>query len=120
MLDAVAGGQKQYAMKLYHDLLELKESPASMLYLFSRHFRILLQVQSASGNLTKQELAKKLGIAPFAVGKYQSQSRRFSRERLREMLTLCAETEFAFKQGRLGDQIGVELMLVEFMEYQKA
>lgn len=119
MLDAVANGKKQETMKLYHDLLELKESPVSILYLLSRHFNILLQVKSASGNLTKQELAKKLGIPPFSVGKYQIQSKHFSREQLKEMLTACVDTDFAFKQGRVGDQVGVEILLVDFMQYQR-
>lgn len=119
MLDAVANGQKQETMRLYHDLLELKESPVSILYLLSRHFNILLQVKSASGNLTKQELAKKLGIPPFSVGKYQIQSKHFSREQLKEMLTACVDTDFAFKQGKVGDQVGVEILLVDFMQYQR-
>lgn len=116
MLDAVTGGKKQEAIRLYHDLLELKESPASILYLLGRHFHILLQVKQASSGLTKQELAKKLGIPPFSVGKYQMQCRHFSREQLKEMFTACVDTDFAFKQGKIGDQIGVELLLVDFIQ----
>lgn len=120
MLDAVASGNKQETMKLYHDLLELKESPASILYLLGRHFRILLQVKSASGNLTRQELAKKLGIPPFSVGKYQAQCRHFSREQLKNMFTACADTDYAFKQGKIQDRIGVELLLVDFISARVA
>ena len=72
-------------------------------------------MKSASGNLSKQELAKKLGIPPFSVGKYQIQCQHFSREQLKEMFTACVDTDFAFKQGKIGDQIGVELLLVDFV-----
>lgn len=112
MLDAAAAGQKQELMQYYHDLLELNESPMSILYLLTRHFNILLQVKAVSGSLSKQEIAKKIGIPPFSVGKYQAQCKRFTKEQLKEMLQLCADTEFDFKQGRLSDRIGVEMLLV--------
>lgn len=115
MLDAVAGGKKQEAVRLYHDLLALRESPASILYLLGRHFHILLEVKLASKDLTKQELAKKLGIPPFSVGKYQAQCSHFSKEQLKEMFAACVDTDFDFKQGRISDQIGVELLLVDFI-----
>lgn len=115
MLDAAAAGQKQELMKYYHDLLELKESSMSILYLLARHFNILLQVKTISGSASKQEIAKKIGIPPFSVGKYQTQCKRFTKERLKEMLQLCVNTEFDFKQGRLSDRIGVEMLLVELI-----
>lgn len=115
MLDAIASGQKQEMMRLYHDLLELKESPMSILYLLTRHFNILLQIKTASGDVSKSELAKKIGIPPFAVGKYQMQCKHFTKEQLKRMLTLCTETEFDFKRGRIADQIGVETLLMQCM-----
>ena len=45
LMDAVAGKKKQEAVKLYHDLLELKESPMSILRLLVRNFNILLQIK---------------------------------------------------------------------------
>lgn len=117
MLDAVAAGRQTEAIELYHDLLELKESPMSILYMLTRHFNILLQVKTAGRDLSKGEIAKKVGVPPFAVGKYQAQCRSFSEEQLKRMLTECVDTEFDFKRGRLKDQIGVELLLVGFLAY---
>lgn len=114
MMDAVASGKKEQTMQLYHDLLELRESPMSILYLLSRHFNILLQLKDVQG-MSKGEVAKAVGVPVFAVGRYQSQSGHFSREKLRSMLEQCVETEYLFKRGRLGDQMGVELLLVRFV-----
>lgn len=114
MLDAVASGNQREMLTLYHDLLALKESPMSILYLLTRHFNILLQVKTMSSGLSKQEVAKKIGVPPFSVGKYQSQCKNFSKERLGNMLTLCVNTEFDFKQGKISDQIGVETLLIGF------
>ncbi len=114
MMDAVASGKKEQTMQLYQDLLELRESPMSILYLLSRHFNILLQCKDVQG-MAKGEIAKAVGVPVFAVGRYQSQSRQFSREQLRAMLEQCVETEYLFKRGRMGDQMGVELLLVRFL-----
>lgn len=115
MLDAIAGGKKQEVMLLYHDLLALKESPMSILYLLTRHFNILLQIKMSQKEQSKSELAKKIGVPPFAIGKYQAQCKNFTEEQLKKMLTLCTETEFDFKQGRIADQIGVETLLIKSM-----
>lgn len=114
MLDAVAGGNRKETFLLYHDLLALRESPMSILYLLSRHFNILLQVKTIPSGLSKQEIAKKVSVPPFAVGKYQSQCKNFTKEQLHKMLAMCADTEFQFKQGRISDQIGVEMLLFQF------
>lgn len=116
MLDAVANRNKVETITLYHDLLELRENAMSILYLLTRHFNLLLQAKLL-GNLPKAELAKKLGVPPFSVGKYQMQCRHFSLEQLKEMFTACVDTEYDFKRGKIQDQIGVELLLVQFLQY---
>ncbi|MDO4166771.1 MAG: DNA polymerase III subunit delta [Eubacteriales bacterium] len=113
MMDAVASGNKEQTMKLYHDLLEIRESPMSILYLLSRHFNILLQLKEVGG-ISKGEMAKAVGVPPFAVGRYLAQAKQFTSTKLREMLEQCIEMEYLFKRGRISDQIGVELLLVQF------
>lgn len=117
MMDAVASGDADTTMKLYRDLRELRENPMTILYLLSRHFNILLQIKELGGNASRGEIAGKVGIYPSFVPRYQSQSRHFSRKALCDMLEQCAETEYLFKRGRISDQIGVELLLVQFVEY---
>lgn len=115
MMDAVASGDAANTMKLYHDLLALRESPMMILYMLSRHFNILLQIKELGAGASRGEIAGKVGIYPSFVPRYQNQSRHFSKQQLCQMLEQCAETEFLFKRGRMGDQIGVELLLVQFV-----
>ncbi len=112
MIDYAASGNKNGTVKLYHDLLQLHESPMSILYLLTRQFNILLQIKSLSG-AAKNEIAGKIGIPPFTVAKYISQAQRFNKNQLKIMLDKCIETEYRFKRGLIGDQIGVELLLVD-------
>lgn len=119
MMDAVADGKTTQALAMYHDLLELRESPMSILYLLTRHFNILLQIKSMAPGTQKGEIAKKAGIPPFAVGRYQTQCRHFQREQLKNMLDACIETEYQFKRGNIQDQTGVELLLIRFLQKNK-
>ncbi len=113
MIDYAAMGKKNDTLKLYSDLLELRESPMSILYLLTRQFNILLQIKDIADE-PKGEIASKLSIPPFTVGKYISQAKRFEKSRLRSMLNECIETEYNFKRGIISDQIGVELLLLKF------
>lgn len=112
MIDYAIMGKKNSALKLYHDLLELRESPMSILYLITRQFNILLQVKE-SVDIPKSQLASKLQIPPFAVGKYISQAERFDDHKLKDMLDECIETEYRFKRGLIDGQIGIELLLIK-------
>lgn len=114
MIDAVALGEKNRALRLYDDLLANKEQPMSVLYLFSRHINILLQIKELSAvGLNKNELAKRIGIPPFTVPKYGKQAGLFKRRQLIQMLEERANYEESFKKGRLSDQLAVEMFLIQ-------
>lgn len=118
MLDAVANGEKKKMIHFYRELLAVRESPIVILRLLVRHCNILLQVKMEEERYPKQELAKKIGVAPFFLGTYLGQAKRFSTERLKEMLTSCTQMEYDLKRGKISDQIGVEMLLLAFTEQQ--
>lgn len=114
MIDAVALGERDKALQLYDDLLVNREQPMSILYLFSRHINILLQIRELSSlGLNRNELAKKIGIPPFTVPKYSKQAGLFKSSRLRDMLERRLQYEEDFKRGRLPDQLAVEMFLIQ-------
>lgn len=115
MIDYAAMGKLKEALGLYNDLLELRESPMSILYLVTRQFNILLQAKAVSG-LTKNEIASKIQVPPFTVGKYVTQAGRFKSRQLIELLDECAETEYKFKRGLIDAQIGVEILLLKMAQ----
>lgn len=123
MLDAAAEGDRSRVMILYRDLLALHEAPMRILALVRNHINSLLIVKMVSEKYSKKEdltgKSTKAGVPAFLVWKYISQSKNFPENRLREMLDACAEVEYSFKRGKISDQIGVELLLVEFSK-QKA
>lgn len=115
MIDAIGFHRQAEALNLYYDLLALREKPMSILYLLTRHFNLLLQVK----DLLKREsavasIAGKIGVPPFAVNKYISQSKSFKRGQLTNILQDCADVEEQVKTGRLAESMGVELLIVTY------
>lgn len=115
MLEAIAKKQRDTVLKLYYDLIELKESPFGILALLVRQCNQLLQTQSLlEAGKSQGEMAKELKVPPFVAGKLKQQVRLFKREELYEMIKKCAVTDEGIKTGKITDRIGVELLLVEF------
>lgn len=114
MIDAVSMGEQDRALRLYDDLLANKESPMSILYLFSRHINIMLQMKELSAlGYSQGEMAKQIGIPPFTLSKYGKQAARFKRSKLLQMLKERTQYEENFKSGKLSDQLAVELFLIQ-------
>lgn len=115
MIDYAMEGKAKEVLKLYNDLLELRESPMSVLYLITRQFNMLLQAKTA-GNISRNELASRIQVPPFAAGKYINQARGFKASQLKELLDGCVETEYKFKRGLLDAQTGVEILLLNMSQ----
>jgi DNA polymerase-3 subunit delta len=113
MIDAVSVDNQRKALSLYHDLLALKEPPNRILYLFVRHVNQLIQVKEEGRQAIESDVARKIGVPPFAVRKLISQASRFSDKKLFEMLSKLIELEEAVKSGRMIDQLSVELFILE-------
>lgn len=117
MIDRVTAGKTKEALALYADLLALKEPPMRILFLITRQFHSLLQVKALAGQgLPDSEIASRCGMRPFAVKRSRRQAERFTSEQLTRFVREAVELEEDVKQGRLRDQIAVELMIVRFSE----
>lgn len=115
MVDAVANKEQKKALDYYYDLLALKEPPMRILYLLTRQFRILMEVKDMEGlGFGQKDIASKVGIMPFLVGKYRAQAKAFSKKELREIVEAGVEAEEMVKTGRMGDALSVELFLVQY------
>ena len=115
MISAIGEKNQQKALKLYYDLLTLKEKPMSILFLIVRQFNGILQVaQGLSQGKNNSSLAKEIGIQPFLVGKYGSCARKFTPEILYSALKDCAQVEEDVKSGKLIDRIAVEMIIIKY------
>ena len=114
MVNAVADKQQRKALDYYYDLIALKEPPMKILSLLARQFKLLLEVKTMDKQgYGRQEMAAKLGLNPFVVGKYQTQAKAFSGKELRDVIEDGVDTEECVKTGRLTDVLGVELFIMK-------
>ncbi len=111
MVDAVATGKKANALKLYHNLLALRERPMGVLFLLVRQFNALLQIMDLPSS-NNADVASKIGVPPFVVNKYRAQAKRFTADELRQILDDCASIEADVKLGRMEESLAVELLIL--------
>ena len=120
MVTAIANGSGEQALKLYYDLLALRVPPMRILSLVSRQFNQLLQVKEmAQKGYPQAMIAEKVGLPGFVAGKYMRQASGFKTAFLKQALEDCAQTEYAFKSGKIGDQLSVELLIVKYSSRKK-
>ena len=115
MITAIANGSGEQALKLYYDLLSLREPPMRILALISRQFNLLLQVKElAQKGYPQAMIGEKVGLHGFIAGKYMKQASGFKVPFLKQAREDCAQTEYAFKSGKLGERMSVELLIVKY------
>ena len=112
MVRAVTEHRNREAMEMYADLLAQKEPPLKILYLIGRQYNQLLQMRMfLAGRAGQKEIAEKLGIPAWSVGKQLPVARRYTEEQLRGMVEKITQTETDVKTGRLQEALCVELIL---------
>lgn len=115
MIQAMAMKRTDEVLKLYSDLLALKEPPLKILAIIGKQFAMLLAVKELlKDNAGNSEIAQKLGIRPFFVGRYITQAKQFSVKEIREAVQDCVETECSVKTGRSEDKYAVELLILKY------
>lgn len=115
MVEAIALRRQKQALKLYYDLLSLKEPPMRILFLVGRQFNLLMQVKELKKKgYDDKRIGEKTGLHGFIVKKYVSQASRFSMKELKEALTACVEADEAVKTGKMNDVMSVELLIIRY------
>lgn len=117
MIDALAEKNAKKTMGMYYDLLALKQPPIKLLSLLERQYNQLLMVRMLrdSGEL-KENIASKLGIRPYFIGKYMSQASRYTAEELKMILNAAVCADENIKKGHMSDILAVETLLVSLLK----
>ena len=112
MCRAITQHQSAEAMKLYEDLLALREPPMGIIYKIARQFNQLLTVKDLLNEGKKQEdVASALNVPGFIAGKLIKQVRSYDRNMLKNYVENCLDMEEAVKSGDMPDRLAVELII---------
>lgn len=115
MIDALGFKNQKKTLAIYYDLIATKEPPMRILFMLTRQFNIMLQVKELSEQGAGQkEIASKLSMQPFIVGKAVKQMSNFKGEMLRNAIRDAVDTEKDIKSGNMDEKMGVEMLLVKY------
>lgn len=112
MIRALAAKDKHTALKLYEDLVTLKEPPMRILYLINKQFESLLQVKElVISGYPVNVIADLTKSRDFIVKRSISLCGHFTFDELKERFEYGLELDASVKSGRISDKAAVELML---------
>ena len=86
------------------------------LFLIARQCNLLLQTKELKNRgHDNKTIASKIGVPPFAAGKYVAQASHFKTSVLKNAVKQCVETEEAVKSGRMNDMMSVEILILSVL-----
>ncbi|MCF3941823.1 DNA polymerase III subunit delta [Oceanobacillus alkalisoli] len=117
LVDAVIEKDLQKAIRIFKDLLKMKEEPIAMIGLIAFQFRSILRVKLLKQQgYSQYQMQKQLGVHPYVVKIALNRERQFSVDKLERIIIQLADTDAAIKQGKMGKELAFELMLYDLIE----
>lgn len=115
LIDALAGKNTNTALKIYNNLLTMKESPLMVLTMMARQFRLILQCKYLmQRGLGSKEISEEIKTNEYVVKKCMGQSKNFKNKDLLGAINDCLRCDVDIKNGRIGDKLGVEMILLKY------
>ncbi len=115
MTDAMGNKKIETALEIYNDMIMAKEAPIKILLMITRQFRLLIQAKYLSEQFSSiNEVAIHMNQKYIFVKKLLTQITNFSKEKLKEALEDCLNTEISIKTGQMSDKIAVELLIIKY------
>lgn len=114
-IEALSGGNKKLALKLFHRQIENGEDPIYILMMYVYQFRNFLKVSEyyEKGERNNYAIAKKAGLHPFVVQKIIGNIARFPLERLKEIYRKLQVIDEKVKTGKGEIKLELDRFIVE-------
>lgn len=114
-IEALSGGDKKKALKLYHEQLEKGEDPFYVLSMYVYQFRNMLKIGEFfyAGEQNNYTLAKLAGLNPFVVQKALGQLRKTNLEKIKSIYQQLADLDLKLKTGEIDPKLALDKFIVE-------
>lgn len=117
MVDALVDGQAERAFSLLNVLLESGEQRIGVLALITRQYRQMMYVKDMQeSRMPQPQMAKALGVPPFALGQLTRRAGRRSTEQLKRQMELCVSTDFDIKRGAVREEAALDRLMLALTE----
>lgn len=124
LTDAIVDGDRSKSLKLLHRIFDnTSESPQSLSLMIlgaiaSNYRRMLMAKELIKQNAPNSEVAKAVGMSPYAVGRFNEKVRRIETERLLDGIARIAETDVALKTSMATPRLLLELLVCQLCPNQ--
>ena len=116
MVDAVVSGQNSRAFLLMRNQLLAGADRMYMLSMLLRQFRLLQHIKIMQyEKRSLAEIRSALGVPPFAVDQYVRQAAGWSNGQVKNAVSICFDTEYAVKSGRLNQDGALESVMLKLL-----
>jgi DNA polymerase-3 subunit delta len=116
MIDALSQGDRRKTVRLYDDLLSLKEPVKRMLALVRRQYTLMLNTRVAiDGGADSAGIIRFAGLQPFLVKKYTAMVSNYTVDELMDKLNLCQQCDVDINTGRMRDVKAFELLVLKLL-----
>lgn len=114
LIDDIVRLRKERALSILYELLKRREEPIKIAMLMTRQFRMMLQVKELERQgYSHQQIAGAIGGHPYAIKIASEQARRFSFEKLAELLSKLADMDYGMKSGKVDKVLGLEMFILQ-------
>lgn len=114
LIDDIVRLRKERALSILYELLKRREEPIKITMLMTRQFRMMLQVKELERQgYSHQQIAGQIGGHPYAVKIASEQARRFSFDKLSQLLAKLADMDYGMKSGRVDKTLGLEMFILQ-------
>ena len=114
MVDAILDFKVGVAEQSLEQLLQRGASPAYLLVMLSRQFRLIVQARELRRQRKPEaEIQSRLGLTPFALRKTLEQAQRYPLERLKQVYHKLLETDLYIKTGKFEGGLALNLLIAE-------
>lgn len=119
LTDAIVEGDRKRALTLLDHLFVNPAEPPQTLSLLilgaiaSNYRRLLLAKELMGQNASNSEVAKAVGMSPYAVTRFNERARKFETERIVKGIERIAQTDLALKTSRATPRLQLELLICE-------
>ncbi len=112
IVDMLMNSNVKAAMKVYFDLIALREPPLNLLrYILKQYMKFVTIRDEIDRGSSDSELAAELHCADWLARKYRARVKNFGKSKLIKAVRLCTDTENNIKNGNLNEEIGMEILL---------
>lgn len=113
MITAISQKRQKEALRLYYDLLTLRESPFHIQSLLVRQYNNMLVIKDGlNRGYSAQIIAQKAGMQDWLVRRMSDTVRRMTLRQIRDCIEACAKAEEDIKTGNMADTLSIELLII--------